>query len=296
MINPLWSRSLLALEKAGSFTRAAQALDLTQAAVSQHIRQLEDRFGAVVLRRSRALEWTPVGLALLDHARELEAAELRLAARLVGQDVLAGDVEVVTPGSVGLLLNPLLLDLQEREPGLVIRHRFAPDAGVVEDVAANRADFGIASIRPDDPRLAATPFLEEPLELIVPVNEVAESWEDLRRIGMIDHPDGKAMATRLLSRRFGGNPGVRHLPVRGFSNQVGLILEPVARGLGFTVLPRYARQAFAKQDRICVVECGTPVVDTLWLLHRAEWPLPARARHVVEHLRRSLGLPTDMAL
>ena len=86
------------------------------------------------------------------------------------------------------------------------------------------------------------------------------------------------MASRLLSRRFPAGPGVRNLRVSGFTNQISLILEPVAQGLGFTVIPRFARLAFSRQDEIQIIE-GTPaVVDTLWLLHRAEWPLSARAQ------------------
>lgn len=295
MLNPLWIRSAVALAETGNFTRAADRLDLTQAAVSQHVRRIEEKIGAIVIRRSRGLEWTPAGMALLDHARELEAANRRLEARLADAGSLQGEVALATPGSVGLLLYPLLLDLQQTHPGLVIRHRFAPDPDVIAAVSDNRCDLGVTTHQPEDARIAADPFLDEPLELIVPAGEEVYGWSDLARIGFVDHPDGQAMATRLLSRRFSGSPGVRHLPVTGFSNQISLILEPVARGLGFTVLPRYARKAFAGQDAIRVVEGSPAVVDTLWLIHRAEWPLPARARHVVERLHAILGVDQALA-
>lgn len=77
-----------------------------------------------------------------------------------------------------------------------------------------------------------TPFLEQPLELVVPAGCASARWEDLAQLGFIDHPDGKAMARRL---------------------------------------------AFHSPERIRVVEAGEPVVDTLWLLCRSEWPLSARA-------------------
>ena len=55
------------------------------------------------------------------------------------------------------------------------------------------------------------------------------------------------------------------------------------------MLSRYARAAFVREDEIRVVE-GTPgVVDTLWLIHRSERPLPARAACVVEELRARIG-------
>lgn len=178
---------------------------------------------------------------------------------------------------------------------MAVRHRFAPDREVLEGVLQNHFELGLVTLRPDDPRLAATPFTQEPLELVVPAGDDVHKWEDLKRIGYIDHPDGEAMSTRLLSRRFPGNPGVRSLPSHGCTNQISLILEYVARGLGFTVIPQYARQAFASQDAIRVVDCGPPVVDTLWLIHRAEWALSARAQRAVALLRERVDAPRPRA-
>ncbi len=84
---------------------------------------------------------------------------------------------------------------------------------------------------------------------MIPPDEEVHSWDDLVRIGFIDHAEGQAMANRLLSRRFPGNPGAFHLPRRGFSNQIGMLHEPVARGLGFTVVPRFAREAWSAPAR-----------------------------------------------
>lgn len=289
MLNPQWLRSFTVLAELGSFTRTADHLELTQAAVSQHVRHLESRLGPLMIRRPRQLELTPAGQAFLEYCREVELADKRLQSRLSEADAEQGEIGLITPGSIGLALYTELLDLQAESPGLVVRHRFAPDDEVLDAVLSNRYELGVVSLKPDDSRLVANLFVEEPLELVVPAGEGGEAWDDLQRLGFIDHPDGQAMATRLLSRRFPGHPSIRSLPLRGFSNQIGLILEPVARGLGFTVLPRYVRQAFAHQKAIRVHEGGAPVVDTLWLIHRAEWPLSSRAQRAVEHLRRRMS-------
>ncbi len=131
-------------------------------------------------------------------------------------------------------------------------------------------------------------FADGPLDLVVPATATVNSWEDLESLGFIDHPDGHAMASRLLSRVFPGNRGIRSIACKGFVNQVGLILEPVARGFGFTVIPRYAREAYAPGEAIRVVEMGPRVVDALWLIYRAEWPLSARARFVASELASRL--------
>ncbi|MBD1551186.1 LysR family transcriptional regulator [Pseudomonas typographi] len=289
MVNPQWLTSFATVAELGNFTRSAERLGLTQAAVSQHIKHLEAQFGPLLVRRPRHVEMTPAGLALLDYAAEVDRAARAFQARLCGADEQQGDISLVSPGSIGLALYPLLLHYQQRHPGLVIRHRFAPDGEVLNAVLSNHFELGLLTFKPDDARIAARHFGEEPLELVLPAGVRYEGWETLQRLGFIDHPDGQAMAMRLFSRRYPGQPGLRALPVRGFTNQVGLILEPVARGLGFTVLPRFARQAFAQQGALQLVECGNPVVDTLWLIHRAEWPLAARAQRAVADLQAQLA-------
>lgn len=288
MLNPHWLHTFETVVELGNFTRAAERLDLTQAAISQHIKHLETRLGPLLLRQPRRLELTPAGHALLDYQREMQAADQRLQQRLAGDDATRGRLSLITPGSIGLAIYPHLLALQGEAPGLTIHHRFGPTAEVIESVLDNRVEFGLASQQPEDPRLAVSLFAREALELVVPAGAGVHGWEDLMRLGFIDHPDGHDMATRLLSRCFPGNPGVRQLPCRGFTNQIGLILDPVAEGLGFSVLPRFARQAFARPEAIQVVENLPRVVDSLWLLQRAEWPLTARARHAIAWLKARL--------
>lgn len=286
MINPHWLRSFSVVAELGNFTRTAQRLGLTQAAVSQHIQHLEAQFGPLIIRRPRRIELTPSGTSLLEYCQEVEQADRRLQARLHDHAPDCGEVRLITPGSVGLALYPMLLDLQMRHPSLVIRHRFAPDAEILEAVLNKHYEFGLVSLKPDDERLSVQAFGEEPLELVVPAGASVNRWEDLEQLGFIDHPDGWAMATRLLARHFPGNPGVRRLPHHGFSNQIALILKPVALGLGFTVLPRHARQAFAEGNKIAVIEQDPPVVDTLWLIHRSEWPLSSQSSWVLETIRQ----------
>jgi len=288
MVNPQWLKSFATLAELGNFTRTADRLGLTQAAVSQHVRHLEELYGSLLIRRPRALELTPAGAALLEYCAEVNQAHERLASRLSDADATQGEVALITPGSIGLFIYPMLLDLQQEHPGLAVRHRFAPDTEVLDAVLHNRYELGIVTLKPDDTRLTATPFIEEPLELVIPPGEEVHSWDDLVRIGFIDHAEGQAMANRLLSRRFPGNPGAFHLPRRGFSNQIGMLHEPVARGLGFTVVPRFAREAWERTRPVNVAECGPPVVDTLWWIHRAEWPLSARATGVIRYLRQRI--------
>jgi len=293
MINAQQVQTFSFVAELGSFTRAAEKLDLTQAAVSQQIQQIERELGPLLLRKGRRLELTPAGVALQAYASEMSNAEHRLRRTLARGVTDQGEIRLVSPGSIGLAVYPILLDLQAAHPGLSIRHRFAPTQEVLDGVLSSRDELGLSVVQPSDPRLQAERITEEDLELVVPAAATVNSWSDLMTLGFIDHPDGLAMASRLLPRMYPGCPSVQTLPIRGFTNQVSLILEPVARGFGFTVIPRYARLAFKPPEAIRVVQSSSPVYDTLWLIYRAEWQMSGPAASATSWLKSRLSASRD---
>ncbi len=78
MFDPKCLSALMAVAEEGGFERAARRLNLTQSAVSQRIRQLEEQAGQPVLARTQPPRPTPVGQALLRHARRLALLEEEL--------------------------------------------------------------------------------------------------------------------------------------------------------------------------------------------------------------------------
>jgi LysR family transcriptional regulator, transcriptional activator of the cysJI operon len=282
-LNPQWLRSFRAICETGSFTRAAIALDLTQAAISQQLQRLEEVCGPLLLRKARPLELTPAGHKVLAHARALALAHERLKLELEDRDPHAGTVSIATPGSIGLALYPALLALQVEQPGVAVHHRAAPTADVLRAVLEQRCELGIVTREPDDVRLQARRFGRERLCLVLPKQHACEDWESLVALGFIDHPDGREMRQRLLARVHPGRP-VDQIPVRGFTNQIGAILDPVAAGLGFTVLPHFAVAAYPHQGKLHIAEGGARVIDQLWLVQRAQWPLSAAAAWALARL------------
>ncbi len=75
--------ALHAVIKAQSFDRAASELCLTQSAISQRIKQLEQRFSQPVLIRSQPIEATALGKALLQHYSQVVQLEADLLPRLL---------------------------------------------------------------------------------------------------------------------------------------------------------------------------------------------------------------------
>lgn len=82
MLDPRHLQTLSAVLATGGFEKAAQSLFLTQSAVSQRIRQLEEQIGQPVLTRTNPVAATAAGRQLLQHYRQLNLMEHELMAQL----------------------------------------------------------------------------------------------------------------------------------------------------------------------------------------------------------------------
>jgi len=89
--DPYALECLAAIVKEGSFERAAVFLSITQSAVSQRLRALEEQAGAVLVVRSRPIAPTPAGSLLLRHAMHM---------RMMGADV-QHDLQHLAGGAQG---------------------------------------------------------------------------------------------------------------------------------------------------------------------------------------------------
>ena len=112
-------RHLIALAQVGSFSKAAQALFLTQPALSRSIRALENEFGAPLFDRvGRRIELTPFGRDTLARARQLvfDADELQAS----GRRATDGDAGVLRigmgSGPGAMLMTPLLMQTAQHRP------------------------------------------------------------------------------------------------------------------------------------------------------------------------------------
>ncbi len=282
MINPLWLRSFCTLVEVGHFTRAAQRLHITQSGVSQHLRKLEEQLGAeLVLRQGKQFTLSAAGERLYREAQAVLQALSDLEQRVAHDPPYEGLVRLMSPGSVGLKLYPQLLALQSRHPQLVIDYRFAANADVERALAQARIDVGFMTTKSTLAEVSCQTIAEEALLLVTPASVTTPSWDRLTALGFIDHPDGSHHAELLLAANY---PEFQHsnvLTKKGFSNQIGLILEPVSLGLGFTVLPAYAVEAFHRPEKIKVHALATPVSETLYLCLARRRVLPQRMATVI---------------
>lgn len=128
----------------GSMTAAAEKLFLTQPAVSQQIRNLEDEVGSDLLVRGvRSVKPTLQGQLLYDYAKKIlqltEQAEVALQAM---SNELSGEVRIGTLNSLGLyLISPVISLFLKHNSKLKIRLNYANTNQLISDAENGRADI-----------------------------------------------------------------------------------------------------------------------------------------------------------
>lgn len=208
-------RYLSAVVEHASFTRAAQSLHVSQPALSQQIRQLEEQLGVQLLDRSgKAVRATDAGATYLSHVhrafRELDAAGR--AARDVS-DLSSGVLRLgFTPSFGGYLIAPLARRFREQYPGISLELKAMSQDEIETDLADDNLDCAIAFGTPSVTGIVAHPLHSERLSLIGrydhPVmNNEAIDIECIEREEMVLL--GKSFATRQTIDRHFKRHGIR---------------------------------------------------------------------------------------
>jgi LysR family transcriptional regulator, transcriptional activator of the cysJI operon len=289
MINATWLRSFCTLVDVGHFTRTAEQLHMTQSGVSQHVRKLEAHLGLdLLLRQGKQFMLTDAGERLYREAQTIIESLSSLEQRIGEDPAFEGVVRVMSPGSVGLKLYPHLLELQRQHPKLVIDYRFAPNSDVESAIAGYDVDIGFMTHASTLVEVSCRPIARETLLLVTPATVSDPGWDQLMALGFIDHPDGAHHAGLLLGANYPEFQYSKMFEKKGFSNQISLILEPVSRGLGFTVLPAHAVEAFSKPGLVRAHCLSNPVSETLYLGVQRQKSLPNRVKTVIAEVENWL--------
>jgi DNA-binding transcriptional LysR family regulator len=271
-------RTFITVHRAGSFTRAAQLLGLSQPAVTGQIRSLERQVGRpLFLRLPRGVAPTSIGDELAHKVAPHLDALLRIAENDLADTSGSRTLHLVGPPTFSTLRAlPALAPLAAEGLSLRVALSRAEDKALA-GLAAGHHDLCIGTVRSRDRLLTATPVWDEEQVLIT-------SPEWLERIGG--------------PRTVGSDgPGVlRDVPVIGCEEELPLlnhywaavfdtrsahvpsivvpdlraVLEAVIAGAGMAVLPRYlCCGALASGAAAALIEPPVPPLRTYFLSVRA---------------------------
>lgn len=159
-----------AVARLESFSRAAEALFLTQPAVSMQVKQLEEAAGLPLIEQAgKRIRPTEAGERVAQLARRI-AGEMRQTAEALAamKGVEAGSVAIAVVSTAIYFAPHVLASFAKRHPGVRVRMVEANREHVLQLLAENEVDLACMGEVPDGSGLEAAYFADHPLGVVAP--------------------------------------------------------------------------------------------------------------------------------
>ncbi|MFE4449166.1 LysR family transcriptional regulator [Streptomyces sp. NPDC056796] len=270
-------RTFVMVHRAGSFTRAAALLGVSQPAVTSQIRTLERQLGRpLFLRRARGVTPTTVGDELAHRAApHLDALVDIVESGLEDEPGtrtlhLAGPPEFTSVRALPAL-TPLV------SQGLALRSTFVVDTeDALEGLAAGHHDLAITTARPRGRLLTSTTLCDEEHVLIA-----APRWAGrlgpgalrhkgsvlLEQLPVVEVHESLPLVARYWATVFDSRPAASAAVI---APDLRAVLECAAAGAGLAVLPRYLCEgALERGEVVALLDPPVPPLRTYFLVARA---------------------------
>jgi DNA-binding transcriptional LysR family regulator len=231
-----------------SFSEAAERLGVSQPAVSQQIRSLEERVGQQLLDRSgRRVEPTEAGNRLYRSAQRLLALERQLLEDVAGdaEGPLRGQLAIgASTGPGGTVVPVLLCEFAEANPEVTVDLTISDTQTIVDRVARRELELGIVGATPRNRSVAYEPFFRDEVVLVCPPGHAfagkTVSLDDLRGERLIAMQEGAGVRQVIDDELREKGMRLRDLDVRLELGLQESVKSAVEAGHGVTFISRTA--------------------------------------------------------
>ncbi|MFI0270866.1 LysR family transcriptional regulator [Streptomyces luteogriseus] len=271
-------RTFVTVHRAGSFTRAAALLGLSQPAVTSQIRTLERQLGRpLFLRQARGVTPTSIGDELAHKAAPHLDALVEITETGLDDDSslrtlhLAGPPEFTAERAL-----PALTELTgEDGQGFALRASFGNAEETLDGLSAGHHDLAISTAQPRGALLTATALCDEEHVLVA-----APRWAEqlgtgpsdrglspaLEKMPVVEVHESLPFVSRYWASVFDSPPAA---PGTVIVPDLRAVLACVVAGAGLAVLPRYlCAAALERGDVVALHEPAVPPLRTYFLVVR----------------------------
>lgn len=284
--SPSWDdfRFFVATSTAGSFSKAASDMGVTQPTISRHIENLEHRLSVRLFDRlPNGVALTSEGESILNAARHIESTVFEIQRNVHGSDRrMEGTVRIsVTDGLATYWLTPQLGRLQERHPGITIEFQCSIEPA---DPLKMETDLSIRSGKPQAAdliivKLGTIHFVPWASPDYIARHGAPDTPEELLRHRLVDHriyykDEGNwndwfalARAANLISY---------------MTNSSASMLSAIQSGIGIGMLPTYSGVCV---EGIVPLSLDLRTNSEIWLTFHPRIQSTARVRAVIDWIR-----------
>ena len=292
--------TFLAVATYGGFHRAADALRISQPAVSARISTLEEALGTRLFERDHGkFSLTLAGKALRPHAEQV-LRQVAIARQAVHElhPIAGGALPIAASLSICTYLLPeVLKKYQESHPNVVVSVRSGNSAQVLKMVLDGEVDLGLARSL-NHPEVETIQLRDDPLILVGHPGHPAMGrrklrLEELESMPILSYDRGSSDWTLMngLFRRDGLLPNIV-LEVETIEACKRMVL----RKLGLAFLPQIAVVEELRRGRLCPLEItdSEPLRRSLDVILPRRRPLSKSAKELVAGLREATQTPVKL--
>lgn len=293
-------QTFLAVADVGSFSRAAERLNLSQPSISNRVRRLEEKLHVRLLSRTtRRVELTEPGRRLyLQSSEALSGLRSLLSEFALETASRTREVKVAATPMVAASLALLLRGFQEANPSITASLSDLTPVEAMSRVSEGRCDMAVMVMSKPRPNLVFQPLLSDPCVVVTPLGHPLLQREAAPLAEVLNYPllsaDGHADLRRMvLARAEERGLTVRLSPEgRGVQNSMTL-LAMAAAGLGVCIHQRSFIPNELKPTIGIVPLADCEIVRTFGLVTAEGQPLSPPARRFAEFLRTAMVGATD---
>jgi LysR family transcriptional regulator, transcriptional activator of the cysJI operon len=282
------------LVETGSFSQAAERNFVTQSAVSQQVRGLEEKFKRRLLERVRGrrdIHLTEAGETFYGASREVLRAYDELNERMRAlTGTVSGTVRVATVYSVGLHeLPPVVREFMGLYPQAKIDLEYSRTTRVVRDVLSGAVELGVVAYPEKRRGLEVLEISGDRLVLICPPAHPFAKKKKIKATDLQGRPFvlfERDIPTRRATDRILRAHNVSVERAAEFDN-IETIKRAVEVGLGLAIVPRPSVLDEQRSGQLAVVPLAEPEWRrTVGVIHRSDRVLGTATRKFVELLTR----------
>jgi len=249
----------------GSFTKAAERLFLTQPAISDQVRKLEERYGVLLFHRNkRSVRLTDLGERLLAITQRLFVIEAQAQELLQESQALqTGSLILAVDAPVHVL--PLIARFCERYPGISVKIETGNTDESLFRLFNYQADLALLGRDVTDERLLCVPMRNDPMVAFVSQNHPWATRDSICLADLDDTPlvlrEQGSVTRQTLEEEMAG-AGLRIRPAIQVEGREAA-REAVVVGIGVGVV---SAAEFGADSRVCalpIVDCTRRLTETL---------------------------------
>jgi DNA-binding transcriptional LysR family regulator len=247
----LWQLHVfVSVVEAKSFSKASEAINLSQPTVSSHIKELEEQFGCKLLDRlGKTTEPTRAGSILYDHAKRLlslrDQAESDIHDFLgnIKGDILVGGSTIPSGYIIPRLLGPFLKDY----PDVNVELKTGDTQTVIQQIIDGEIEAGIVGARKKHPAILQEELILDTMKAVVPEGH---PWfkrnqidaDQLIKEPMIAREKGSGTWQSILNSLESAGLSADQLNIKVTMGNTVSVIQGIKHGMGVSILSTLAVQ------------------------------------------------------